>query len=241
MATLQSIIRRAYRESQILDINAAPSAEQENEALEILRGIIRRHIRPPVMTVWLGDVTNLKRQRGQTIRDFTPIVQNYAIPQDVYLNVVADKPYSVLLPNDPGDGARLVVIDVGSTLGSNPLTLVGNGNLVDGGADFTISTSGQRVEFMYRRDIANWVVVTEPGLSQIVPFDTMFDDMFVIELAMRINPRYGDGMSEITLLGYQSMLSLFNGRYQSQNSSAAPDVIWDRAFDTNVGDAGRAY
>ena len=242
MSTLSAIIGRSYRESQILDINVAPSIDQESEALEILRGIIRRYERQPVMTIWLGDFNYTKRQRGQVFKDFTSYANIYAVPQDVYMNVNVTQSYTVCLPNDPGDGARINIIDVGNSLSSFPLTLEGNGNLINGALTETLSVNGSATEYMYRREQANWRTVTlDPVASSNLPFDQMFDDMFVIELAMRLNPRYGDDMNELSVAMYQTMRAQFVGRYMAQNSSAAPDIIWDRAFNSDVGDIGRAY
>lgn len=227
MTTLNTIINRAYRVSQILDIDREPSDAQVNEALALLRGIIRRHLRPPVMTVWLGSLTSIKRQKGQVFKDFTPYVRDLSIPQDVYVNVNATEAYDLFLPSDPGDGARLVVFDYGSTFATNPLTLIGNGNLIDTGPELELNTNGQRVELMYRRDLANWQLISTLGLSQNLPFAEDFDIIFEIELAMNLNPRYGNEMGGVLIEVYRSALSMFNSRYMSETSSAAPDILWD--------------
>lgn len=242
MTTFSSIINRAYRESNILDINRPPSADQEAEALEMLRGILRRYQRVPVFTVWLGDFTNLKRQRGEIFRSFNRLVQTFALPQDVYLNVNADQLYTVCLPCDPGDGARINVIDVNNSFSFNPLTLNANGNLINGASDEMLSTNGQRVEYIYRRELAEWqTVVTNPVASSNIPYDQMFDDMFVIELAMRLNPRYSDTMNELSIMAYQTILTQFKGRYMSQSSSAAPDILWDMAGYNSIASSDAGY
>lgn len=240
MTTLNTIISRAYRVSQILDIDRAPSTEQVNEALPILNGIIRRHLRPPVMTVWLGNFTGMKRQRGQIFKDFTKYAQDWSIPQDVYLNVRAAESHTIYLPSEPGDGARLVIFDYGGTLATYPLTIVGNGNLIDDGEDLVMSTNGERVELMYRRDLANWQVITNLGLSQNLPFAEDFDLVFEIELAMNLNPRYGNEMGGVLIEVYRSALSMFNSRYMSETSSAAPDILWDPNI-SQMGNGDRGY
>lgn len=240
MTTLSSIISRAYRESQILDITRSPSAAQEAEALEILRGILRRYQRVPVVTLWLGNFDNQKRQRGEIFKNFTRLVDQLALPQDVYLNVNADQPYTVYLPCDPGDGARVNIIDVNNSLAANPLTLNSNGNLINGALTETLSTNGQRIEYIYRRELAEWqTVVTNPIASSNLPYDMQFDDMFVIELAMRLNPRYSDTMNELSIAAHQNIRQLFVGRYMSQNSSVAPDILFEPGFNTlQTGDQG---
>lgn len=227
MTTAQAIIRQAFRESQILDLNVPPTDDEQAEALTLLQGVVSRRIRPPVLTCWLGAVSSIKQQRGVVLRDFTSFVPHTALPQDVYLNCIMDNTYSVLLPPSPSDGSRLIVIDVGKNFGTFPLTLVGNGNLVDDGVSITLSTSGVGVNLLYRRDLGQWITVTDLGLSQNIPFPTEFDTLFSIDLALRLNPRYGVSMDEITAQIYQDVKSRFNSRYMSDNSSANPDILWD--------------
>ena len=240
MSTLSQIIQRGFRESQILDIDRAPSAAQEAEALVILNGIIKRHTRPSTVTVWLGDTKNIHPQRGTILKDFTPLVDNRAIPQDTFVNLLLDQSYSVMLPPEPGDGAKLSFIDVAGTLASFPLTLLGNGNLVAGNTSATLSDNNSTTTYLYRRDLANWQLVSTLLTTSSMPFPEEFDDMFVIELAIRLNPRYGKEISGVTAEMYQQIRSRFIGRYTSENSSAAPDNIWEAAFNTN-GDIGRGY
>lgn len=242
MATLSQIITRAYRESQILDISAFPSADQESEALEILNGILRRYQRQPVMTVWLGSFDDVKRQRGQIFRDFTPYRLQYSVPQDCFVNVNLEDPTEVYFPCDPGDGARINIIDVNNSLAASPLTIYGNGNRINGGTSEVISTNGAQVEYFFRRELADWRTIPASFVaSSIIPFDSQFDDMFVIELAMRLNPRYGDSLSDLSMAAHELMRQLFNGRYFATNSSAAPDVLWDAVYTSSTGDTGRIY
>jgi len=242
MSTLSEIVQRAFRESQILDINRTPSALQEAEAVTILRGIILRKIRPAVTPIWLGNLTAVKEQKGIILKDFTQWATQRAVPQDCYVNLLLDTAFTLLLPPSPGDGARLTFIDVAGTLATSPLTLTGNGNLVDGGPSVTLSTNNSTTSFMFRRDLAEWRPVTLVSLiaTAQMPFPEEFDDMFVIELAIRLNPRYGKEVSAITTEMYQDIRSRFMGRYMSETSSAAPDNLWDQTLGLNS-DNGRSY
>lgn len=228
MTTAQVIINRALRETQILPSDVAPTTEQTNEALPLLQGIVERYVRAPIITLWLGDLSDVKQQRGVIMRDFTLYQDRVAIPQDIYLNCLLDGPKTIRLPPSPGDGARMVIIDVANTFGTNNLTIDGNGNLVDGGNSLVLATSGQGVSLLYRRELANWIIVpAELGLSNNLPYPAMYDDLFVIELAMRLDPRYGKEMSPITVETYKQVRSQFVGRYLMTQSSASPDVLFD--------------
>lgn len=227
MTTAEDIISSAFRESQLLDLGVAPSDNEEAEALKLLRGVVSRRIRPPVLTIWLGDVSSIREQRGPTLRNFTPFVDRLAAPQDVYLNCIMDQAYTLKLPPSPGDGSRFVVIDVGQNFGTYNLTLEGNGNLIDGGTSYTLSDSGQGVSLMFRRDIAQWIIIPATlQASNNIPFPEEFDALFSIELALRLNPRYGATMDEITVEVYKDVKSRFVSRYMSTNSSADPDILW---------------
>lgn len=226
MTTLSQISGRAYRESQILSIGTDPSDDQTDEAVTILTGIISRHVQPPTMTVWLGDTTDIKVQRGGILPDFTSYVDKIALPQGVYLNAVVTESYTVLLPPSPGDGARITVRDISGNLATYPLTLDGNGNLVNGSPTDDINTNSQTKSYMFRRDLSDWTVVSDLTSASAMPFPAEFDDMFVIELAMRLNPRYGSEISQVSASMYQDMRSRFKSRYQIVNSSAAPDDLF---------------
>lgn len=229
MSTLSEIVQRAFRESQILDINRPPSTLQEAEAVTILRGIILRHIRPAVTSIWLGDLTGIKEQKGVILKDFAQYAQNTAVPQDCYVNLLLQEAKTLMLPPSPGDGARLTFIDVASTLATNPLTVTGNGNLIAGNPTATLSTNNENTSFMFRRDLANWIPISPASLvgSAQMPFTEEFDDLFVIELAMRLNPRYGKELNAVTIEVFQDIRSRFKGRYMSENNSSNPDVLWE--------------
>jgi hypothetical protein len=227
VTTAQVIINRAFRESQIVPSDVAPSTSQIAEALPLLQGLVDRYIRAPIVTLWLGDLSAIKQQRGAVFRDFTPFVQSLAIPQDIYLNCVLNADQTILLPPSPGDGARMVILDVGGTFGTYQLTIVGNGNQIDGGASYVLNASGVGISLLYRRELANWVIITDIGLSNNIPYPTMYDDLFVIELAMRLDPRYGKEMSGITAEIYKQVRSQFVGRYMMTNSSTSPDILFD--------------
>lgn len=231
MTTLQVIIERSYKETQICAYNVSPTQDQLDAALPLLQGILERRTRPPILTCWLGQTNELKSQRGAIFRNFTQFAGQYALPQDIYLNCLLDTAQIVRLAPSPGDGARQVFLDTSQSFATSPLTLLGNGNRIDGGSDYILSTNGQTLSLLYREDLAEWLVLpAEYGLSQNLPYPAQFDDLFVIELALRLDPRYGKELSEITANTYQELSSHFKGRYFMLNSSANPDILWSSNF-----------
>lgn len=228
MTTASVIINRAFRETQIVPSDVAPTDAQITEALPLLQGIIDRYVRAPIITLWLGDLSGIQQQRGQIMRNFTPYADRVAIPQDIYLNCLLTEAKTIKLPPSPGDGARIVILDVGGTFGTHFLTIEGNGNLVDGGSSLVLNASGAGVSLIYRRELAQWNIVLDAvGLSNNLPYPSLYDDLFIIELAMRLEPRYGKEMPAITMEIYKQVRSQFTGRYMMTNSSASPDVLFD--------------
>lgn len=241
MTRLADIIGRSFRESQTFDLDRVPTEAEVAEALPLLNGIIQRNIRPAILTIWLGDMTDLLYQRGTQFRDFTDYRDRVAVPQDVYINCKMDIPYTLRLPPSPGDGARLIVVDVNQNFGTFPLTLIGNGNTIQGQSQLILDNSGIGVSLFYRRDLADWTLLSGLTLNSRMPFPEEFDDMFVIELAMRLNPRYGQEIAAITTELFAEMKSRFMGRYISEISSAAPDLLWDSNSNIFNGDRGWTF
>lgn len=237
MTTLNDVIGRAYREQQILDINVAPSTEQVTEALPLLQGIILRNlIQTPQSTIWIGASPKTGKARGQ--RNFTDLRDTYALPQNVYVHASLSGPLTLFMPYDAGDGARLVIVDAGGSFSANPLTLDGNRGLIDGSPTAVLSSSGQRADFFYRRDLAEWRSVSPLTAVSTVPFPEEYDDMFTIELAARLMVRYGKALDEATASLYKTMQDRFKARYSRTASDVEADVLFASeyaAFDTSGG------
>lgn len=226
MTTLQSIIGRAFRETQITDIGESPSAAQEQEALDLLGGIIARSfVQIPQVTLYLdGDQKSGKVQDERNFLEWMKSGQ--PVPSNVILHCHLTAPRTLLMPYSPSDGARIVIVDVAKTFATNSLTLEGNGSTVEGASSLVLATDGQRAEYFFRRDMADWREVTTLGLSQQMPFPSEFDDKFVIELAGRLNPRYGNDLPGITLELYREVNARFKARYQRDSTSMEPDVLF---------------
>lgn len=229
MTTLNDIIGRAYREQQILDIGAAPSTAQVAEALPLLQGIILRSIvQTPQSTIWIG--SRPKTSKSQRQRDFTDLRDAFAIPQNVYIHASLTSPMTLFMPYNAGDGARLVVIDAGGSFGVNPLTLDGNRGLIDGSPTAVLSSSGQRSDFFYRRDLAEWRSVSPLTAISTVPFPEEYDDMFVIELAARLMVRYGKALDAATATFHDAMRDRFKARYARTSSDVEADVLFESEY-----------
>lgn len=225
MATLDDIIRRAYRESQTIDIEEDPSPEQQVEALTLLQGILsRNYIPPPQIALTIG--RRPERARGQILRDFSIYAPNEPLPQNIVLQCYLTSAKTLMLPYDASDGARISFVDVGRNFATFNLTLEGNGSTIAGADTATLATNGERIDYYYRRDLADWRQIVTLTQFQNMPWPEEFDDMFAIELALRINPRYGNEIPALTAEMLREMRRRFKARYTQGQSSAAPDVLF---------------
>lgn len=229
MTTLQTIINGAYRERQVLDIGETPSAAQSAEALTLLQGIIARCIvQKPQSIITLGTppTTGLKA----SARDFTPYLSSLAMPHNTYIHANLTAATTIKLPFNAGDGSRLVFVDVGGNFATVPLTLDGNGSLVDAAHSKVLSTNGQRADFMYRRDLAEWRSVSPLTASSTVPFPEEYDDMLVLLLAARILSRYGRALDDVSATLLQDMRARFDAQYRRTGSDVEMDALFETEY-----------
>lgn len=221
----------------MLSIAQTPSTDQVNEALPILQGIMRRAvIQTPQSMITIG--TRPKTSKRKRQRDFTSYVNDIALPQNVYVHCNLTQATEVLMPFDAGDGARMIFVDVAGNFATQPLTLNGNGNLVDGAASKLLDTNGMQADFFYRKDLAEWRSVSPLLTSSTVPFPDEYDDMFVLLLAVRLLVRYGRSIDEGSAALLDEMRERFKARYMRTTSDVEADVLFEseyKAFDSTGG------
>lgn len=212
MTTLQEIIDDAFRESNILPLNKAPNAAQSAEALRLLLQLF---------TVSYGD------EAGEAFQDwplgtYGQVNPTYPLTNDYYrqkpplnMRLVAlnEAEMTVYFPSYPQDGSRMAIIDPFGRLAAFPVTLDGNGRPIEGSTNQVANTNGLNREWFYRADLGNWVRLTDLTATDQMPFPKDFDTFFSTSLAMRLNPRYGRKMDELTAAVYKAERSKFINRY----------------------------
>src|SRR5690606_32387908 len=90
----------------------------------------------------------------------------------------------------PNNGSRFAITDASHNLATNPVTIVGNGNLIDGNHSIVLDEDALNAEWFYRQDLASWVRYSPLTLFDPFPFPEEFDDFFILMLAFRLNPAY---------------------------------------------------
>lgn len=224
MTLVSSILLDAYRESNLIAVDTSTlTSARETEALRRFTSLIASIIgweagenlkQWPVGTA--GYVNPADDQRADVWR-YPPVnstlVLNLAVADTIYL------------PVNPSDGARIAVQDIGGNLATYNLTLNGNGRLVEAARTLVLSTNSLNRTWFYRADLGDWRRVTTLAATDDMPFPIEFDDMFIILLAMRLNPRYGRKMDAQTISYLKRMQAMFTARYaQSENLSLPADI-----------------
>lgn len=225
MTLVSSILLQAYRESNLVALGTSTlNANQEAEALGRLQAII------PSVLGW---------EAGENLKQWNVGTAGYQDPPDslrqeiwkyppinatLVLNLTSAE--TIYFPEKPSDGARIAVQDLGNNLATYNVVLNGNGRLIEGTRTQTLNISGSNRTWMYRADLGDWKRVSTVAASDEMPFPIEFDDMFIIMLALRLNPRYGRKMDEQTALILRRSQQMFKARYcQAEDIEFSPDFV----------------
>lgn len=254
MTTVASIIQSALRETNLIPLGGTPTQMQEDEAFSLLStivaGVVGNEMGENMNPFPLGQ-DNIVSPKGY------PWWQNN-LPGNLFLqtntrvmcNLTGDG--FINLHPRPHDGARMGIVDVAGNFDVNELTIYGNGRMIEGEAEMTYNTAGEQRQWIYREDLGNWVVVTPLDPMGDMPFPPEFDDMFIIKLAMRLNPRYGQVMHPASVEALKEGQTKFSARY-SQTTTQMPVengllylTHWDRywgygAFNQTYGDPNSLF
>lgn len=223
MTTVTSIITSALRETNLIPLGVTPTSIQTAEAFNLLSTIVA------------GVLGN---EAGETLNPF-PLGQDNIVAPVGYPWWNNSLPGNIFLPTNmrvmcnltgegfinlhprPHDGARMGIVDVAGNFAENPLTVFGNGRQIEGSPEMTYDDSGTIREWIYREDLGDWVVVIPLDPNGNMPYPPEFDDMFIIKLAMRLNPRYGQIMHPSSSQALVQAQSKFSARY-TQSTTQAP-------------------
>lgn len=119
------------------------------------------------------------------------------------------------------------VADPYSRLATVPLTIDGNGRPIEGAASVLLNVNGTFREWFYRADLAAWVKLSSLDVDDDNPFPAAYDTMFIISLAMRLNPRYGRTLDEQSQLVFRQNRREFIARYlQSRPLEIDNSISW---------------
>jgi hypothetical protein len=213
MALVSEIIKDAFREANLIPITQSPTPDEQAEALRLLnrfvRSIFGNEAGDKLQSFAVGSL-NVVTTTQTPIFDFT--TPNY-VPLNARLMVNISAAAQLNLHPDPEDGSRVAVVDVAGNFNIFNLTLRGNGRGVDTATTAVLKTASLNKEWFYRADLGNWVAITNLGLNDVLPFPLEFEDLFVIGLATRLNPRNGVAIDNQSMMNFRRQRNLFRARY----------------------------
>lgn len=212
MTQVSSIIESAFRELRVLDWDRNVTRLQIDEALVRLNSLVRSenglNLGEQYIDWPLGDFNvSAQDRRNEALN----VLERP--PENARLVHTAINPITVYFPADPEEGTRMAITDPFNRLASVNVTLDGNGRSIEGNAVVTLTTNGLDREWIYRADLGEWLRVTDLLIDAEFPFPLEFDDYFIIGLAMRLDPRYKESISDLSLSRYREMRKKFYGRY----------------------------
>lgn len=220
MTTIASIINSAFRETNLTPLGVSPDTNQQGEAFNLLSTIVA------------GVLGN---EGGENISPF-PLGQNEIEAPKGYPWYSNEIPGNIFLPTNvrvmcnltaagkinlhplPHDGARMGIVDVSQNFDDFPLTVVGNGRSIEGDAEQVFDVAGTIRQWIYREDLGNWVTVVPIALDGEMPYPPEFDDMFIIMLAYRLNPRYGQVIHPASAEALKMGMTKFSARYKQSTT-----------------------
>lgn len=212
MTQVLGIITDALRETNLIAINASPTPSETAEAVDRLQAIILSVVGNEagyIMEDWNVSDTTIVRPSGYELASLVNFTIN---PQSrLICNMAGDLTLS--LDPLPQDGQRFSVVDAGLNFTTNTLTIQGNGRLIEGATTKVLNVNGFSGQWLYRSDKANWVAIDPIDVEAEMPFPADFDDYFIIMLAMRLNPRYGQTLTEESAARLAQQRQQFEARY----------------------------
>lgn len=216
MTLIRTIISDALREGGILALGDTPEAASEDEGLRRLNSMIRslfgKELGEKFASYSYGSngVTTVEGQAA----DVKTLLDVSYLPSNSRLFLNLSNSATVYLDPNPQDGARLSVVDASRNFGTYNLTLNGNGRRIENSPTIVLNTDGTTSEWFYRSDLGSWYKSIDLSLNDPSPFPVEFDDLLIILLAMRLNPRYG----QQTGADSQAMLGRFRSQFRARYS-----------------------
>ena len=213
MAFVYEIVKDAFREANLIAITQSPTLDEQTEALRLLNRFVRSIFgneagdKLQSAAVGTGNVTTTG-----SLPTYSFTGTNYS-PLNVRLLCNIAAPTSINLHPDPEDGSRIGVVDATGNFATQNLTLVGNGRKIDAALTAVLGTNSIQKEWFYRADLGSWMAISNLLLNDTFPFPIEFEDLFVIGLATRLNPRNGASMDEQAVMNFKRQKSLFRARY----------------------------
>lgn len=212
MTILSDIIQQAYRDANLVPIGTDTTTTAEKaEALKrlqvIILSVLGQEMGEGLQSFPIGD--------NNVTTSWVPTVPSY-IPLNTRLVCNLTAAQTVYLHPDPQDGSRVALVDASGNFATYNLTLDGNGRTIDGSATDVRDTDSETAQWFYRADLGDWTPVEPLVAADEMPFPVEFDDLFIIMLAMRLNPRNAQVVSQESATMMERSRAQFRARYMQK-------------------------
>lgn len=215
MTTLTDIIIAAYRESNITPVGNTPTQQEISEGLfHLIRCVEAMYgfqAGDMLQSVSFGE-NNVVTDTYTNYEDLLRNNQTF-LPNNIRLLCNLERAEEINLHPNPENGSMFSIIDVSGNFSTHPLTINGNGRKIEGQSVLELSEDGENRVWFYREDLGCWNKLTNLTLTDQFPFPLEFDDLFIVMLAMRLNPRHGAVLDRQSQIVYQRSLTRFRARY----------------------------
>lgn len=197
-------VLRAYREAATKPIGAALTVNEAAEGLARLNDFMFSMFAEEIGEK-LYDIQVPRNQRA-TAQSYNPINQQfpgnldnfnqpgspgfaaepsvYALGPNSRIIYRGLAPTTVYLPEYPSDGCRAAFADTGSTA---PLTINGNGRKIEGATTRVVASGAAPLEWFYRADLGNWIVIAALLATDQTPLPQEFDALLTSGTAIRLS------------------------------------------------------
>lgn len=229
---VSAAITDAYREGNLTALGDTPKTAEFTEGLSILNRF----------WTWLRG-----HQLGEAFQDwqYPPPANQVTVPETLILQsdpalgpyqnlpnqnsrvlATVTAPAIFYFPQNPSDGARMAWVDIGSS--AVQVTLNGNGRLIEGNLTLVVTSATQLngLSWFYRADLASWQrLPTAAGfaLTDNLPLPPEYDDLFVIYLSLRLQPRNAQEANAITTELYKQLMARLRAQYRQYVPTGVAD------------------
>lgn len=226
MTTVSQLITDAYRESNLIAVNSSPTSAEQTEALRLLNRVVKslfgNELGDPLDTIPLGKGNT---QTPSNVPFYMDDMLDYYVPKNTILQCNLEGATDVRLDPSPQDGSRFMVVDASGNLNTYPLTVYGNGRLVEGALSITLDTDNLSRQWFYRNDLGTWVRLSDLELTDDSPFPEEFDDLLIGQLSMRIAPRQGISLADTTIATLQRLEKKFRAKYKQTSEVPSEQAL----------------
>lgn len=208
MTLVREIVIDAYRESNLIGLGEEGDSAQGQEGFRLLNRIVAG-----IFGNEVGENLNDWVIPGPYGLITTPWLQ--WLPPDIRLILGEGAGAQLFKLNPyPVNGDRIQLIDSGSGFAANPVTFQVQAAQFEGSsADYVADTDGFNRTWIYRDDTSNWARILPLDPAGEFPFPNAYDDAFVQMLALRLNPRYQQELSNDSKIAMQRNMNQLKAFY----------------------------